>query len=93
MASLRPPGTSTTRTPRTAGETALHLATNKGTKFNKALDIARNKQDLAEAVRNLEDKFYADSNKAPQARKEADVLELVTAITAGAQAFPLTPKT
>ncbi|CAE7395168.1 unnamed protein product [Symbiodinium natans] len=80
-----------TRTRPPLGEACRHLAT-KGAKFNKALDVARNKEALAEAVRILEGKFFADSNKAPQARKEADVLELMTAIASGGHAFPLTPK-
>ena len=73
-------------------ETCLLPVTNNGTKFGKALDVARDKTFLAEAVVDLKAKFYADSNKGPQARKEADVLELLATLTDGKQAFPLTPQ-
>ena len=75
-----------------AAETVLFPATNNGAKFNKALDVARNKEALADAVDDLKAKFYSDSNKAPQARKEADVVELLSTLTAGQQAFPLRPQ-
>ena len=75
-----------------AAETCLLPATNNGAKFSKALHVARDKEVLNDAVDDLKAKFYADSNKAPQARKEADVLELLTALTSGRQAFPLTPQ-
>ncbi|CAE7825569.1 unnamed protein product [Symbiodinium sp. CCMP2592] len=64
---------------------------NHGAKFKKALDIARNELDLERAVDDLKGKFYADSNKAPQARKEADVLELAATLCKGRPAFPATP--
>eukprot|EP00439_Symbiodinium_sp_Y106_P058953 s2183_g8.t1 len=65
---------------------------NHGAKFAKALDIARNEDSLAQAVSELKDKFFSDSNKAPQARKEADVLELITTLAKRGPAFPLVPQ-
>ncbi|CAE7832753.1 RE2 [Symbiodinium sp. CCMP2592] len=64
---------------------------NKGAKFRRALEVARDPSALAAALADLKNKFFAESNQAAQARKETDVLELVAALTKGLPAFPLTP--
>ena len=65
---------------------------NEGAKFKRALDIARNTEALEDAVALIKVKFFAESNKGPQARKEADVLELAEALAKGTGPFPLTPQ-
>ena len=75
----------------TEGVEFASFKANNGEKFKKALDIARNPDYLSAAVAEFRDKFFADSNKAPQARRECDVLELATTLAKASPAFPLTP--
>ena len=65
---------------------------NEGAKFKRALDNARNAEALEDAVTLIKDKFFAESNKGQQARKEADVLELAATLAKGTSPFPLTPQ-
>ena len=62
---------------------------NQGGKFNKAWKVASDPDSLALALEKLKRDFFAESNAAPRARKQQDVLALADAVAGGRDPFPL----